>query len=134
MLLGNGTPEYKAVLQNAAENIGVSDSVIFCGGVHNVCDYLSAFDVFAFPSLREGTPLALLEAQSNGLPCIISEYVPADAQLTDLVQVIPLENREGWVNSLCGGKRTYLDYSEDIAARGYHAKDAYLPIYQTYRR
>ncbi len=42
--------------------------------------YLHALDVFAFPSLREGSPLALAEAMSAGLPCVCADF-PASAEM-----------------------------------------------------
>jgi len=55
-----------------AERRGVSRQVVFTGPTHRVADYLRAADVFALPSRREGTPLALLEAMACGLPCVAS--------------------------------------------------------------
>lgn len=134
LLVGSGTQEYTEELKQLAQTCGVAESVFFCGGVNNVFAYLSAFDVFVFPSLREGTPLALIEAQTNGLPCIISDRIPKDARLTDLITVLPLENEEAWVSGICGAKRNQRDYAEVIASKGYSANRAYQPIYDAYVR
>ena len=133
MLLGNGTEEYAQELKQLARKTGVEDAVIFCGGVSNVHVYLSAFDVFAFPSLREGTPLALIEAQTNGLPCVISDCIPEDACLTDLITKLPLESDQ-WAALLCNAKRSAKNYEQVIAAKGYSAIQAYKPIYEVYSR
>lgn len=134
MLIGSGTQEYTEELSEFAKGCGVAEHVIFCGAVNNVSAFLSAFDVFAFPSRREGTPLALIEAQTNGLPCIISDHVPNDVQLTDLITVVPLENEEVWVSCICGAERNGCTYSDAISAKGYCASSAYQPIYETYLR
>lgn len=135
MLLGGGNEENTLRLRKAAENVGVSNSVIFCGQVMNVHEYLSAFDVFAFPSLREGTPLALLEAQTNGLPCIVSENIPKDAFLTDLVKPLALEERDKWIKSICDSKRHNCEqYPLIIDKAGYSASTAYGKIYIVYTR
>lgn len=133
MLIGNGEQAYMQHLKESAKNSGVEEKVIFCGGVSNVEDYLSACDVFAFPSLREGTPLALIEAQTNGLPCVISDKIPKDALLTELVSIVPLDEKEKWVDQLCEARRNFCDYSSIIASKGYCAKNAYTPIYKAYR-
>ncbi len=39
-------------------------------------------DVFLFPSLFEGLPFTLLEAQANGLPCVISDQITGEAVLS----------------------------------------------------
>lgn len=134
LLIGSGTQEFSEELKKAAREWGVEEHVIFCGAVSNVSAYLSACDVFAFPSLREGTPLALIEAQTNGLPCVISDCVPQDGQLTDLITVVPLEEKDEWVSYICGVRRNGQDYSDTIAAKGYCANSAYLPIYEAYTR
>lgn len=134
MLLGNGEEDYRNDLKQLAAELQVLDRVVFCGGVSNVHTYLSAFDVFAFPSLREGTPLALIEAQTNGLPCIISDRIPKDVHLTDLIQALPLEDEAAWVEQLCGAQRREADYPGIINSLGYGAHQAYEPIYRVYSR
>ncbi len=47
----------------------------FTGAVSNVAQYMSAMDVFLMPSQWEGLPVVLVEAQANGLPCIISDVI-----------------------------------------------------------
>lgn len=99
LLIGNGENWDK--LHRSAETAGVSSQVIFLGNVSNVEACLSAVDVFAFPSLFEGTPLAVLEAQASGLHCVISEYVPDDVAQTDLIEKLPLKEAESrWLYAL----------------------------------
>lgn len=133
LLIGGGEAEYTRELKQMAIENGVADKVFFCGAVDNVCEYLSALDVFAFPSLREGTPLALIEAQSNGLPCIVSDCVPADAKLTQLVKSLPLTEPQAWVHALCAASREKPEmYTYLVRESGYSAQEAYKPIYEAY--
>lgn len=135
MLLGGGKRTELVRLQELAEECGVSDIVTFCGGVMNANECLSAMDAFAFPSLREGTPLALIEAQVNGLPCAISDRIPKDAILTDLVHPIPLENGDAWLDALSGMRRHAPErYPLEIESSGYSVKTSYQPIYEIYNR
>ena len=121
-------------LKNLASEPKVSDSVHFAGAVMNVNEHLSAFDVFAFPSLREGTPLALIEAQANGLPCVISDNIAADAVLSDLVTQIPLSDEKAWINALSKAKRNQPEkYVDDIKKSGYDAREAYRKLFEIYR-
>ena len=134
LLLGEGDKPEIERLQKTAEECGVVDSIIFAGGVHNVNEILSAMDVFVFPSLREGTPLALIEAQANGLPCVVSDRVPRDAFLTDLIQSLSLENQVGWVNAILRATRINpTAYPARLSDLGYDCKLAYQPIYTIYR-
>lgn len=63
---GGGTLEQK--LKKQAEKAGLSSNVIFCGEIQNARDFLGAADIFVMPSLREGQPLALLEAMAMAKP------------------------------------------------------------------
>ena len=135
LLLGGGDKGELERLRSIANQCGVSDIVFFCGGVNNVNEYLSAMDVFAFPSCREGTPLALIEAQANGLPCIISNLIPDDALLTDLVHPLSLDDDNAWIEALIHARRYEpAKYSSRIEAFGYSIKASLVPIYRIYRR
>ncbi len=79
VMLGDG-PQRAEVLAHV-EREGLSDVVRMLGVVPDVERYLSAADVLVMPSLFEGLPLALVEAQASGLGCIVSEGVPAEALL-----------------------------------------------------
>ena len=57
------------------EELGIAHSVRFLGVRNDVSKILSAIDVFIFPSISEGLPLAVVEAQCSGLPCIVSTGV-----------------------------------------------------------
>jgi glycosyltransferase involved in cell wall biosynthesis len=62
---------------------GLLDRVLFRGVVADVAAYLRASDVFAFPTLGEGMPNALLEAMATGLPCVASAVGGCRDVLTD---------------------------------------------------
>lgn len=68
----------------------LDDKVIFTGIRNDVPDLLQAMDVFVFPSMYEGLPLTIIEAQAAGLPCFISDKVPLECKITNLVQQIPV--------------------------------------------
>jgi glycosyltransferase involved in cell wall biosynthesis len=70
LLLGDG-PQ-RAELAQAVRRNALSDRVLFRGVVEDVAPYLRASDIFAFPTLGEGMPNALLEAMASGLPCAAS--------------------------------------------------------------
>ena len=135
VLIGRGKDGFQAHLQKIAEECSVSDHVLFTGPVMNVYAILSALDVFALPSLREGTPLALVEAQANGLPCVISDAVPHDAVVTDLVKSLPLCDTEAWIDLLSGLERNNSEkYAEVVNCAGFGKVTAMNPLYDIYRR
>ena len=54
-------------------------------------------DVFVFPSLHEGMPNTVIEAQATGLPCVIADTITPEADITGLVSYLPLtETTETW--------------------------------------
>jgi len=55
-------------MREAAKQHGLADRLIFAGGRKNAYRYVSAFDAFIMPSLREGLPIAMLEAIAAGVP------------------------------------------------------------------
>lgn len=89
LLVGDG--ELRAENEQLAEVLGIRDQVIFAGLRSDVDRMLQAMDVFVFPSLYEGLPLSIIEAQAAGLPCLISDKVPIECKKTELVTQIPLD-------------------------------------------
>lgn len=60
--------ELKAIV----DRYGLSSIVLFVGFQNNISEWLAAIDIFILPSLTEGTPMVLLEAMAQGVPCIAS--------------------------------------------------------------
>lgn len=98
LLVGEGN--LRGEIERKVTDLGLSDDVIFAGLRSDVNDLMQAMDVFVFPSLYEGIPLTMIEAQASGLPCLISEKVPIECKVTDCVQQISLRvGAEAWANA-----------------------------------
>ncbi|MEK0209529.1 glycosyltransferase [Bifidobacterium mongoliense] len=80
-----GKGDLKQELEDEAKSLGVDSRIHFVGAVDDVAPYYSAMDVFFFPSVFEGLPFALLEAQANCVPCLISTSITQDLMLNDNV-------------------------------------------------
>ena len=133
LLLGEG-PD-RQMLERKIVELGLEKTVTMTGNVMNVADYLSAMDVFAFPSLYEGTPLSIIEVQANGLPCVLSTGVPRDVYLTDLVQPLSLEDPDAWIRAICGSRRTDCEpYQQQLLQSGLDVSDAMRKIYDIYEQ
>lgn len=89
LLLGDG--ELRNSLEQYVQELHLQNSVIFTGSVNNVSDYLSAMDIFLFPSLYEGLGMAVVEAQVAGLYCLVSTEVPRAAEICRNIEFIPLK-------------------------------------------
>ena len=66
-------------------------AVFLLGWKTNVADYLQAMDCFLLPSRFEGLGMAALEACAAGLPCLVSDQLPEEIEISCRVQRIPLE-------------------------------------------
>ena len=122
-LIGDG--ELKEQIQEQAKKAGVLDKIIFTGVCPDVECYLSAMDVFLFPSLFEGLPFTLLEAQANGLPCVISDQITEEAVISrENVRKLSLnESPEKWADTVFemkkAGRVGKEVAAERIAAAGF---------------
>lgn len=100
LLIGDG--EDKEKLKKQAVELNIDRKVLFLGVQNNVPEWLSAFDVFLFPSMFEGLSLAALEAQANGLPILASDgVIPADIKMNSNFHFYSLEKpTEYWSEEL----------------------------------
>lgn len=83
LLIGDG--ELKSEIENKIREYGIAEKVILTGAIKNANEYLNAMDLFLFPSLFEGLPVTLVEAQCNGLPVLMSDSITNEIILTDLI-------------------------------------------------
>ena len=131
LLLGEG--EDREMLQQLIKDLGLTDSVRMTGNVSNVNEYLSAMDVFAFPSLYEGLPLSIVEVQANGLPCIISDRVPRDVFITDLLTPLSLDDENAWIEAVCSARRRdSKNYCDAVKQSGLDTNTFLEKVYALY--
>lgn len=121
VLLLVGTGELEQDIRDYARQLGIEASVVFAGVRFDVPQLLSAMDVFVFPSLYEGMPNTVIEAQATGLPCVIADTITPEADLTGLVKYLPLEQTpEFWaemvLNMAVDERR---DTAPDFVKHGY---------------
>lgn len=114
VIVGNGPLE--ADLKKLATEKDVWSHVLFVGAQEDVQGWLSAFDVFAMPSLYEGLPVALLEAQFNGLPCVLSSGISEESIISASAKRIDLSNQGDWINDVIGATRNDFSMLSDRAA------------------
>ena len=106
MLVGEG--ELKKEIENKVKSLGLEKSVIFTGVREDVNNIMQSFDLFILPSLFEGFPVTMVEAQAEGLKCIISDKVPKECDITGNVQIISLEEtKEKWAEEILKYKNSY---------------------------
>ena len=126
VLLLIGTGEEQDNIKEKVKQLGIEDKVYFMGVKSNVADYMMAMDMMLFPSLFEGMPNVIIEAQTTGLPCLISDAITKEVLVTDCVQMLSLnDTKEVWaqtmININCNKERTA--YAQKMADAGYEMQE-----------
>ena len=120
VLLGGGDAEYVEKIRALAQEMQIDDRVIFAGVRSDIPAFYDAMDAFVLPSLFEGLPVVLVEAQCAGLPCFVSDTVDPDAAFTDRLHFLPLNDTAAWVAAL--GQESFArdaDAPQKALAAGY---------------
>lgn len=126
VILGDG--EDYQLLQDLIGNLNLRDRVFLLGKHTDVDRYLSAMDIFMMPSFNEGLPFSLVEAQANGLKCLVSTGVTEEAKLTSNVIFLPLEDKESWIkaiNDILPTSEDRLNANQAISKAGFSIEQSY---------
>lgn len=86
--IGSGTMDEE--FMKRVSDFGLEKQVRFLGSREDVVDLYQAMDIFFMPSRFEGLGIAAVEAQAMGLPCIVSDAIPIEADYTELIKRMPL--------------------------------------------
>lgn len=123
VLIGEGV--LRSQIEDYSTERGLSDSIIFTGNVSNVNDYLQIFDIFLMPSLYEGLPVSVIEAQASGLPCVLSSTIDKECDITGNVSFVSLNNPiEEWCHAIDKASlHIRKDESEKIKGAGYDVNE-----------
>lgn len=85
-----GDGDYRKNLQEKVQEMGLSECVYFEGVQSDVPKYLSTFDLLLFPSLYEGLPVSIIEAQTAGLKCFLSDTIDKTVDIGGNITFLPL--------------------------------------------
>lgn len=131
MLVGDG--ELRSRIEQQVQKLNITEKVILTGIRADVYDLIQAMDVFVFPSIYEGLPVSIIEAQAAGLPCIISDKVPLECAITDSVYQLNLDDMGKWVDciGMCARLPRFNRY-EKICSAGYDIKQNARELENTY--
>lgn len=125
VLLFVGDGELKDTVISYAKEIGVEGNVVFTLSRKDIPRLLCAMDVFLLPSLTEGFPVTVVEAQAANVPCVVSsEAVVKEADLTDTTRFISLdEDFAVWARATLDASKEILnDGVEKLKAAGFDSK------------
>lgn len=103
LIIGKGP--LKNELEEKVKNLGISSKVFFLENRKDIERIYQGMDVFVLPSLFEGLGIVAIEAQTSGLPVIASTGVAKEANITDNIRNIDLnEPIDAWVEAICKAK------------------------------
>lgn len=139
-LLLVGAGELRPSIESWVAEHKLCDKVFFLGQRDDVERLYQAFDVFALPSLYEGLGLVGVEAQRAGLPCLLSDAITREVDVTGTCEFLPIDDSEIWTDALCALETksdaeradtsctAFSDY--DIVRQGAWLTDKYLELYE----
>lgn len=97
LLVGGGEnraeSRYKEKIKERVQEMRLESSVIFAGVRNDIERIMQTFDVLVMPSISEGFPVTLVEAQSIGIRCVVSDEISPSCNLSGNVEFFPLELR-----------------------------------------
>lgn len=129
-----GEGSLKDEIIKLAYDLGIADHISFLGSRSDVNELLQAFDVFLMPSLYEGLPVSVIEAQAAGLPCVLSDAIDKACDITGNVQFLSLNQPiDDWCRAIERASHIHRkDMMNEIIKAGYDVHDnlkKLLPLY-----
>lgn len=129
-LLLAGTGPLEGEMRALAREHGMEDAVRFLGPRDDMPRLYQAMDVFVLPSVFEGLGIVCVEAQASGLPCVVSDRVAPEADVTGDVEFLPLEDgAQAWAEAVGRAledgpaPRERAGAAAEVRSRGYEMDD-----------
>lgn len=108
--VGYGTLE--ETFKQRVNKAGLSEKIIMPGKRSDVAYILQALDCFVLPSKYEGLPVSAIEAQAAGLPCVLSEKITREAEVSSLVSWLPINRVDVWTSKVIDEAGKYFGKRE----------------------
>ena len=121
LLVGDG--ECRKAIEQKIRTLNLEDKVIMTGSRNDIPELLQAMDIFVFPSSWEGLPVSVVEAQAAGLPCLISDKITKDVDLTELVRRLPIDSLDAWADAIINTDCSRKDVVSKIRQAGFDVHD-----------
>lgn len=124
LLIGDG--ELRGDIEKQVKELKLEDKVIFTGVRSDIPDLLQAMDIFVFPSVYEGLPVTMIEAQASGIQCVISDAISDKCIITkNVVSIEKLsDSKEKWAELILKkAKIQRRDTTDEIKTHGYDIKE-----------
>ena len=123
LFVGDGVNRNK--IEKLSSQLNVDKNCIFLGQQSDVCDILSASDIFVMPSRFEGFGLSAIEAQANGLPAFLSDQIPYEVKVLGSCKFLPIVSRNIWIEQLknCVLEKNRIECNDKLLTSGYDVRE-----------
>ncbi len=130
-----GDGELREHIQKRIDDEELNSHIIMVGIREDVESLMAAMDLFILPSLWEGLPVVVVEAQASGLPCIISDNITREVAISDLVSYVPLSaGAEFWSDIIISMDIIRKDVSMQLIESGFDISQTSKWMMDFYRR
>jgi len=138
ILLLAGDGDLRRKIEKKVSRLGLKSKVKFLGVRNDINSIMQAMDLFLLPSLFEGLPVVLIEAQAAGLKCIVADTITRESDITSRVEFLRLNDTpEKWANQVLSSTYEHADTEKLISMNGYNTvtmskwlADFYFEYYQ----
>lgn len=134
ILVGKGPLEEE--IKKKVKEKKLEENVLFLGQRKDANELYQAFDIFVMPSLYEGLPVVAVEAQSAGLPCILSKEIIKEAKALSSTKFIGLEeDKRVWAKEMIKTmmKIERINTEKNIEEKGFNIKRESQKLEKKYR-
>lgn len=123
LIVGDGDLEDE--INKKINELNLEGKVYMLGSRDDINCILQAIDIFLFPSIWEGLPVAVVEAESSGLPCIVSETVTNEVKLLPTLKYLPINKGEDiWIKTVLNTNLSrFKGASEVIKSEGFDIRE-----------
>lgn len=129
-MIGDG--HLKEEIINFEKELGVNN-ILMIGNKDNVFNYYNAMDCFILPSLFEGLGIVGIEAQVNGLPCLLSNAVPQECRISEKTEFFTIEDKNNWIHKIYSLKEDNENNRYSVLNEKYDAKVQSIELQNKYK-
>lgn len=130
-LLFVGDGEMRNAVEAKITELSLEKNVILTGYQTEIAKYLRSSNVLLLPSLSEGLGLSVIEAQASGVPCVVSDTLPREVDISGAVTFMPLSKTAAqWADAvIAASKQQILDPASCVRSAGYDIEVASQKVY-----
>ena len=132
LLVGEG-PEKNKIIDLIKIN-GLTDSVIMINSLDNIHSFLCGIDLFVFPSIFEGLPGVVIEAQSASTPILMSSSISREVVFTGLVDSLDVKQFDIWLEKMFDCYNHPINRTQlEVYSKSFDIKISVLEIEKIYQ-